>query len=352
MNNEIRREQHFAVSSNGVLLHINKAYESNDDFFCPHCGCHMIKRCGELRKWHFAHDWRNTNEFQKKCSYETYLHSYAKLRIKQWFDESHSIILHFQEQSECKSYLNCFWRRLSPKCKKTTEKSLNLRKYLNVCEIEKEIQLDDNIFRPDLLWYNNNHPQKNSIFIEIKVSHGCTKKKKLSGAKIIEFEVHSEEDINNIINNDIRENENIRYYGFNINTTKTEDIRPLHNLIKFTLFKSGKTFVETKCNCQIIENRRDSSIFELAINDIVTIDPGIFHNIGLAVAKYNGFNVRNCFICNKRNECIRKKIDEEKGSDAIDCELFQFNETYYSSLLSDFRSLSKKYNIYRWIRTP
>lgn len=96
MEKEFRREQHYAVSQKGVLSHIKEAHYNSEEYYCPHCGCRMLKRCGKIRAWHFAHDWRYANETQKNCSYETYLHGYAKLRLKQWFDESESIILHYQ----------------------------------------------------------------------------------------------------------------------------------------------------------------------------------------------------------------------------------------------------------------
>ena len=107
MEKEFRREQHYAVSHKGVLSHIKEAHYNSEEYYCPHCGCRMLKRCGKIRAWHFAHDWRYANETQKNCSYETYLHGYAKLRLKQWFDESESIILHYQQIIRCKHHESC-----------------------------------------------------------------------------------------------------------------------------------------------------------------------------------------------------------------------------------------------------
>ena len=58
MEREFRREQHYAVSQKGVLSHIKEAHYNSEEYYCPHCGCRMLKRCGNIRAWHFAHDWR------------------------------------------------------------------------------------------------------------------------------------------------------------------------------------------------------------------------------------------------------------------------------------------------------
>ena len=69
----------------------------------------MLKRCGNIRAWHFAHDYRYENDVNKECSYESYLHAFAKLRLKQWFEESESIILHYQQSMACKYAKDCIW---------------------------------------------------------------------------------------------------------------------------------------------------------------------------------------------------------------------------------------------------
>lgn len=89
-----------------------------------------------------------------------------------------------------------------------------MKKCLTQCLIEENVKSGDNSFRADLLWSNPKNPQSN-ILIEIKVTHECTQKKKDSNLRIIEFDVHSEEDVDAIINNEIRESDKVRFYGFN-----------------------------------------------------------------------------------------------------------------------------------------
>lgn len=339
MFNELRKEQHYAVSKEGVLFHIREAHKSNEDFYCPHCGCRMLKRCGQIRRWHFAHDWRNADELQKKCSYESYLHSYAKLRIKQWFEESNSIVLHYQRCYKCESYDVCIWKNQYSEnnCKKTIAESFDLKKCLNVCVVEKEIQIEDSLFRPDLLWQDYFNPN-NYIFVEIKVTHECSEQKKYSSARIIEFAIRSEEDIERIVTSDIRESDMTKFYGFNTESVDRKGyIKPVYNLKKFRLYKSGKIYANIDCTCQDYKLRHPSSLFEMtSIND--KMDIGYFYNYGLTAAIERGFSLRNCYVCEYKKYqseldclgCSKKGTEIERACDALICNDFKFNEGHYA----------------------
>ena len=202
MEYESRMEQHYAVSKSSVLTHITDAHNSNEDYFCPHCGCRMMKKCGNIRAWHFAHDY-HLNDIQKECSYVSYLHAYAKLRLQQWFNESPNIILHYRHGSFCKFDGKCKWQKHDDACGRFEEKSFDLKKSLTKCTLEETVQVNGDCFRTDLYWSNPDRPQ-NNVLVEINVTHECTTKKKESLTRIIEFDVHSEEDVDNIIKNDIR----------------------------------------------------------------------------------------------------------------------------------------------------
>lgn len=78
MNNSSNKDQHYALDSSGNIRHIKDANPSNDEFFCLFCHRQMIAKQGKIRQWHFAHKALSPN-----CSYESYLHSLAKLLILQ-----------------------------------------------------------------------------------------------------------------------------------------------------------------------------------------------------------------------------------------------------------------------------
>ena len=355
MDNDIRREQHYAVSKSGVLLHINQAHYSQEDCYCLYCGCHLLQKCGNVRRWHFAHDWRTTDE-QNSCSYESYLHSYAKLRLKQWFEESKSIVIHYQKTLYCKSFKHCIWKEpFSDDCKIVQDETCDLKRFLDTCVMEKELHVNGEVFRPDLLWYNKERPE-NHIYIEVKVTHECSEKKKNSKARIIEFEVHSEEDVDNIINNDIVESDSVRFYGFK-NAEPDEDmkIRPLYNLKKFILYKGGKIFANNTCTCKDYDYRRKTSNFEMAVeNRNLEID--LFYLYGLVEARNHGYLVPNCYLCkhhkyDSENKCIyceSRSAIVEKGCDATSCNEYEFDEGQYSNINNDLASFRQNRKIDIW----
>ena len=202
---ENKNIQHYAISKSGVLTHINVAHGDLDDYYCPSCNCRMQKKCGHIRSWHFAHDPHYANEIQKNCSYESYLHCYAKLRFKEWFDNASSIILYITPHIICEQYDNCIFPERNLCSIEEPQKEYDLKRYFDSCIIECTIETPDGKYRPDLLLSSESNKNR-QLLIEINVTHECTEKKKSSNLKIIEFDIDSEEDVDNIISN----NKNMR----------------------------------------------------------------------------------------------------------------------------------------------
>ena len=333
----------------------------------------MIKRCGNIRAWHFAHDYRYENENSVKCSYESYLHAFAKLRLKQWFEESDSIFLHYLQPTSCKFTNNCMWKTFGKECTIHLEEKIDLKKCLTRCELEETVYVDEGRFRADLLWSN---PKKteNDILVEIKVTHECTQKKKDSHKRIIEFEVHSEEDVENIVSNDIRESDTVRFYGF---TPKIiyKKMPPKYTLSKFLFYRTGKAFSRHECNCQTFMDRNEHALLELTIEKISNFNYGFtlpkwlrdskdisygrFYNWGLAVAKSKGNDVRSCYYCNHRhydfdkNEltCVLKPNVSCDATNAIACGEYVFNENYCRRNLDEFIKYSQNHVVDVWSKT-
>lgn len=363
-----RMEQHYAIFKSGELIHIREANKSNEDCFCPHCGRRMLKRCGNIRTWHFAHDYRYENEIHMECSYESYLHAFAKLRFKQWFNNSDSIILHYQ-QPICEFANDCIWRKSEDKCSKGVNKSIDLKKCLSLCTLEKTISVDNHRFRADLLWSNPKNPN-NDILVEIKVTHECSQEKKESNKRIIEFEVHSEEDVENIVTNDISESETVRFYGFNPTNFINKSVSARHSLLKFIYYNSGKAFARSECNCKSFRKRSDNALLEITIkNDSnhsqnfslpeqqsTPFSYGRLYNWGLAFAKSSGYNVKNCYLCSHRqydfeNDKLscKLKLDKPcKSTDAIPCSMYVLDEDYYHKNLEEFNQFSQDNVVNIW----
>ena len=372
MKYENRKEQHYAVSKGGVLVHINDAHDSKEDCFCPHCGSRMLKRCGNIRAWHFAHDYRFENEFNKKCSYESYLHSFAKLKLKQWFEESESILLHYQQPVVCKYSTDCNWKGNGNECSRLEEKTVDLKTYLTVCRLEEIVHVNDDRFRADLLWCNP-YNSKNDILIEIKVTHECTQKKKDSHKRIIEFEVHSEQDVENIVNNNIQECDTVKFYGFTPKEIVDEAMPARYSLSKFIYYRTGKAFAGSACDCKTFRNRRKSALLEVTIMENrhslgvlfgqerspEAFSLGRFCNWGLALAKSKGFDVRNCCLCIHRHydyeeekfTCELKPDEPFEVSHAISCGNYKLEEDFYHKNLNDFNRFSQNNKVDVWSKT-
>lgn len=367
MEYENRMEQHYAVSKSGVLLHIKEAHDSNEECFCPHCGCRMLKRCGNVRTWHFAHDYRYENEVEKNCSYESYLHAFAKLRIKQWFEESNTINLHYHQRVGCQYVNSCIWKEAYDVCSKYEERVINLKHCVTECRLEETVIVGKDRYRADLLWFNPNKPC-NNIMVEVKVTHECTPKKKESAARIIEFEVHSEEDVERIVNNDICESDTVNFYGFYCRDLVDDNFPARHILTKFVYYRSGKAYPKAQCDCKTYMNRRKSALFEMSVkgevDDITssfTTEPnnrrcsltsGRLYNWGLSLAKAEGYDVRNCYLCKHHkydfeNGVLSCDLEEDKvceAKEAQECGNYDVDKDICNKNLEELRQYSQ-YNI-------
>ena len=192
MNKEkVNSEQHYALDSQNRLVNIRDIEEGKELYFCPYCKGEMIPKRGKIRDWHFAHKCLTEN-----CSYESYLHSLAKLRLCEWFNNTTNAIICLESKHICSLFDECFWRKNAKdfECSNMTHKPWNLKKYYTNCEIEKQY----GNYRADLfLAYKGEKDEP--IFIEICVTHPCSEDKVKSGIRIIEFKIESEKDIDDII---------------------------------------------------------------------------------------------------------------------------------------------------------
>ena len=176
------------------------------------------------------------------------------------------------------------------------------------------------------------------------------KRKKDSNLRIIEFDVHSEEDVDTIINNEIRESDTVRFYGFNPKLIFSEkSVLPKFELVKFVLYKNNSVFARSLCNCQNYQNRRSQAQLEVTvkydsnigiINNASSlyseISIGRFYNWGLAIANNQHCQIRNCYMCSAHkydyeNECLycnMKNIKIDNPKIASICETFHLNDEF------------------------
>ena len=291
----------YANNSSGELINVSTAQRS-EKYFCPICGEPMTPHMGQMRRWHFVH--KNTGN----CSYESYLHQLAKIKIREAFLFSEHFFLSYKARAIC-SYECPFIGY--PKCEGEKTVEFDLRRFYDNCEIEAPYHQ----YRADLILTSSTNPNLPPVLIEIMVTHKCTEDKINDGVRIIEIPIQSEEQIDIIVNNcklkavraNLSSNEKeVTLYNFN----KVESFDPISyydeyedcfdrkNTIVFWLNQQGK-FRSFDCHCYEVSKKLPSNV-HYYITDRATPFKEIFQEFSK-----KGVSIRNCFLCkfSKQDSC-------------------------------------------------
>ena len=195
----------------------------------------------------------------------------------------------------------------------------------------------------------------------------------MSHKRIIEFEVHSEEDVENIVANDIQESDTVRFYGFSPKDIVDEAMQAKYQLAKFIFYRYGSAYPRSECNCKTFRNRRNSALLEVTIKnrnyglDMLSASQGSpeafsfgrFYNWGMALAKSKGYEVKTCHFCNHRHYDYNKKKltcdltpDESfDASRALSCRKYMLDEDCYHKYLDEFTKFSQNNIMDVWSKT-
>ena len=224
-----RKVKYFsALDEDGKLIYIDELREetrAQHTYRCPYCNGTMIPVLGKKNTHHFRHDGEH-------CSYESYLHKLAKLRLKDAFEQRDEFLVETAVVNACDRFDECVLRKrgLVSGCKDSYEMVLNLKDYYDVCELEKE----HNGYTADVLLRDSRGEHK-PLFLEIYVSHPCAEEKIQSGIPIIEFKINDEEDLNELLKQKVfREQRNVPVPN---KKNKTEDKVRFYNLKRLGLSK-------------------------------------------------------------------------------------------------------------------
>lgn len=342
-------DQHYALNPDGKLVYIREA-RHNVRFTCVNCGCEMIAKQGKIREWHFAH-----KTLSKNCSHESYLHSLAKIRIHDWFYNADQLLLGLNTEYRCSQMDDCIWfdRENPSYCKQIKLHVIDLKKYYNSCDIERTYKG----FRADL-FVHNNQSDISPVFIEICVNHPCSEDKIISGIRIIEVVIESEEDIDFIISSTIREGDDrIRLYNFNPKPQITDSC--YKELTKFILHENNRGFFIPFGNvtCKTYTERNPKSLFELT-SDAGSIMEYSIYQMGMATAYKYKYPVRSCFLCkyHRKNEdkfmydegdatlpiicCLYKKLGTNKyckSTKALECAAYRVDKELCNAIEKQIR---------------
>lgn len=307
MTKGLSQNYSYAYNSSHELIHISAAQRC-EKYFCPICGYSMTPHMGKVRRWHFVH--KNAGN----CSYESYLHELAKVKIRRAFLSSKHFVLSYKAKAFCS--VDCPFIG-SPKCEGEKPVEFDLRNFYDTCETEATYKQ----FRADLLLSSSINTKLPPVLIEIYVTHKCTEDKISDGARIIEIPIRSEEHIDNIVDscklsavrynslsyNYSNSNENeITLYNFNkvesLDPTGSfdeyEDCFSRRNTIVFCLNEQGK-FYSFNCHCYEVSKKLPPRVHYFVTN-IATPFKEIFQGFSKRNVK-----IRNCFLCkfSKQNTC-------------------------------------------------
>ena len=300
----------YANNLSGELINVSNAQRS-EQYFCPICGEPMTPHMGKIRRWHFVH--KNVDN----CSYESYLHKLAKIKIQKAFLNSEHFILSYIAKAICSyecPFIGC------PKCEGGKQVKFDLKKYYDSCQIEASY----NQYIADLLLSSSINPNIPPVLIEIMVTHKCTEDKIKDGVRIIEIPIQCEEDIDEIANNcylpAVRYNEsthfssnerNITLYNFNkvesfdprdICLEEFEDCFNRKDTIVFYINKQGY-FRSFDCRCYEVSSKLPNNV-----HYFLTRTSTPFKEIFQGFSK-RGVKIRNCFLCRfSKQDCDGDRI--------------------------------------------
>jgi hypothetical protein len=180
----------FAKNENGVLFNIEDVtsdIRKANKFFCIGCGHPMRAGLGNKNKHYFAH---NNAESERLCNTETYLHKLGKQLFIDLYNKHHKegtpFLIGTKHPGECEKE-SCPYGLDKP-CSIDFDDLLSLLpKYCHCFEEEW-----DEHFKPDVLLLDESGSR---LYIEIAVTHPCSAEKLDSKIPIIEFHIHSEDDL-------------------------------------------------------------------------------------------------------------------------------------------------------------
>lgn len=297
MAKNLSQNYSYANNSIGELINVSNAQRS-ENYFCPVCGELMTPHMGKIRRWHFVH---KSNE---NCSYESYLHKLAKIKIRQAFLSSEHFLLSYKAKAICA--IDCPFIS-SPRCEGEKPVEFDLRKFYDTCEIEATY----NQYRADLLLTSSANSQTPPVLIEIMVTHKCTEDKINDGVRIIEIPIQSEEQIDDIVinckliavrdkpfNYSYSNERSITLYNFNKvesfdptgSFDEYEDCFSRKNTIVFWLNNQGQ-FRSFDCHCYEVSKKLPTNVHYF-ITEIATPFKEIFQEFSK-----RGVKIRNCFLC-------------------------------------------------------
>lgn len=189
---------HYAHNADGQTVSIQSLTfaDRHQPFTCPGCDAALLPRMGQRVAWHFAH-WPGA-----VCSPETYLHKVGKETF---------LKVYLDRLASGQPFWIEFYRRACGRCGERALTQLDLTTVYPAIGMERPLAG----FIPDLVLGTDEELKADlsSVFVEIRVTHGCSPEKLASGRRIIEIALRDEQDLKPILAGCLRESWRVSLLG-------------------------------------------------------------------------------------------------------------------------------------------
>ena len=187
-----------ARRSDGKLIRAEQGIDKSLPFYCPGCKQEVYAATeGKIQRPHFRH---KSIDGSKGCSEpESYIHWITKELFADFFKKTESFVI------DIPYYLTC---NTSGSCRKKEVHKLDLKKrFPNIL-----VEAYDQGFKPDCMLFNDSGE---NLYLEVKYTHAVSREKIDLGVPIIEIDISSEKDIDEIIKKGKIDLEAIKIYNKN-----------------------------------------------------------------------------------------------------------------------------------------
>ncbi len=296
----------YASNQDDALIDANvlRGKTVSDNYYCLGCGNKMTARVnGQHQRPHFSH------REKVECNGETYLHKLGKTVFVDTYTNCIStdseFLIELSHEKICNKYQGIWQTECSVG---HLSKRYDLTNYYQELRVEKK----DGKFIPDVMLVSNSR-SKDSIYIEIAVTHFLSEEKERSGNKIIQIPVNLESDVE-VIRSALLTGESAMFIGFSQKSFSANDsdcqcAREKHYV--FYVYKNGKSvieLVELETALSKIASKNDSFVYHNIIevpdshyNDRSLREKGavissIFQE-QVNLANKRNIRIKNCYLC-------------------------------------------------------
>lgn len=356
-----RHHQFTAVTKEGEIVDIDDVVTTeNQNVYCINCECKMIRKLGQRRISHFAHNYKYMREHDLECSYDLYLQAIIRKKLIQWYEGINELYIILSGTTYCPNINYCKWKSLDVRCEDCEDRQYNLKEYFPECQFVELNQTSSLSSTSIYRLYDSGNPSR-EVFLVFRACEDTELPEYREGQRTIVVEIEDECQLDEFFrSSELREFEegtNVSFHGFI--EQKREDVKFKGSvaLNSFVLHDNGSIFIKRDVTCT--DYKEKVSFYPISI----TLNPemsyrrqfanyhGITHsklsNWGMSVASQSPYNHKYCALCAYRyldNHTLwcQELGDEHKFNENSDpCAFYKPDEIYIRKNLNEMVDFQK-----------